>query len=81
VLAQVLLKIGNPSGEVPAQAAFGKEPEARLGMLANPLRTDDLPHIAAATEQGEGPPYDCQHIRQSVIQLVPSKPVRIPVSH
>jgi len=85
VLAQILLKIGKPSSEVPTQPAFGKEPEAGRGMLANPLRIHELTHVPASTERDtashERPPHDRQSIPQRVPQLLPSQPVRIPVSH
>lgn len=83
--AQVLLKIGHPSGEVATQPSFGKEPEPGRGMIANPLTVVEPTHVPASTGDNqtshEDPPQDCQHIPQRVRQLLPSQPVQIPVSH
>jgi hypothetical protein len=51
--AQVLLKIGNSSVEVPTQPSFGKEPDTRRGMFANPLTIDGLTHVPASTRDDE----------------------------
>ena len=84
-LAQVFLEIGEPSGEVPPQPAFGKEPEAGRRVLANPLRIHELAHIPASTERDEAsderPAQEGQSIPQRVPQVLPSQPVQIPVSH
>jgi hypothetical protein len=45
--AQVLLEVAQPSGDIPAQLAFGNEPEARRRMLANPRGVHELAHEPA----------------------------------
>ncbi len=83
--AEVLLNVAKPAGDVSTQPALGKEPKAGRRMVANPLRIHELPHAPAGTERDaashQRPPHDCQHIPQRVPQLLPCRPVRIPVSH
>jgi hypothetical protein len=79
-LAQVFLEFGEPSGQVPPQPAFGKEPEAGRGVPADPGRIHELAHAPAATERDEASDEHPTQQGKDVPQL-PGQPVEIPVPH